>query len=478
MDRAELSAAIIDELGQLFVDTLKANTAALLESDLDGIERRLQDVSRTVFGRVVEHTIAAIAASQLVEQPHCSACHQPMRLVDKKRSRSLQGLVGDYNIDRPYFVCDHCHQGIAPLDVRVGIGAGMLSPGLERVACRLGIEDSFGDAADALSETLRIELDNEAIRRVAEGIGQVAEEEAQGAIALARVGEAPLPTEGVQVGSSVLLVEADGVMVHEVDGEWHEVKSGLAAVLGPQTREDKKTGRISLAMGKPSYCAGFEKAEAFWYRLYVEAWRRGLGSGLVALVAVVGDGADWIWHYASEFLAIDGVKVVEIVDIYHVFEHLGKVAGAVFGQESAAAKEWVDRVKWQLEEEGAAPILMALGDLRPEDEIGREEVRKAIGYFTEHAARMDYPRFVALGLPIGSGAIESTCKTLIEEREKGSGMRWTERGAQSIATLRALHRSGRWASFWATHPQRRRPAVFPRRPAQLPVVAHPERRAA
>ena len=149
MDRAELSAAIIDELGQLFVNTLKENAAALLESDLDGIERRLQDVSRTVFGRVVEHTIAAIAASQSKEQPHCSACHQLMRLVDDERSRSLQGLVGDYNIVRPYFVCDHCHQGIAPLDVRVGIGAGVLSPGLDRVACRLGIDDSFGDAADA-----------------------------------------------------------------------------------------------------------------------------------------------------------------------------------------------------------------------------------------------------------------------------------------------------------------------------------------
>src|SRR3990172_1186652 len=143
MDRTELSAAIIDELGQLFVNTLKENAAALLESDLDGIERRLQDVSRTVFGRVVEHTIAAIAASQSKEQPHCSACHQLMRLVDNRRSRSLQVLVGDYNIVRPYFLCDHCHQGCAPLDDRLGLGAGTLSSGLTRLACRLGVDASF-----------------------------------------------------------------------------------------------------------------------------------------------------------------------------------------------------------------------------------------------------------------------------------------------------------------------------------------------
>lgn len=75
---------------------------------------------------------------------------------------------------------------------------------------------------------------------------------------------------------------------------------------------------------------------------------------------------------------------------------------------------------------------------------------------------MNYPTFVARQLPIGSGAVESACKTLIEEREKGAGMRWTKTGAQVVATLRALQRSGRWIAFWATHPQRRRPAVFPR----------------
>ncbi|HVC35232.1 MAG TPA: hypothetical protein VNL16_17090, partial [Chloroflexota bacterium] len=52
--------------------------------------------------------------------------------------------------------------------------------------------------------------------------------------------------------------------------------------------------------------------------------------------------------------------------------------------------------------------------------------------------------------------------TLIEEREKGAGMRWTKPDAQAVASLRALWRSGRWPSFWLTHPQRRRPPVFPR----------------
>jgi len=82
---------------------------------------------------------------------------------------------------------------------------------------------------------------------------------------------------------------------------------------------------------------------------------------------------------------------------------------------------------------------------------------------------MDYPCFVARHLPIGSGAVESSCKTLIEEREKGAGMRWERGDAQAVATLRALWRSGRWKAFWASHPQCRRPPVVHRPSADAPI---------
>ncbi len=183
---------------------------------------------------------------------------------------------------------------------------------------------------------------------------------------------------------------------------------------------------------------------------------------MVSLVVVLGDGAEWIWHYASAFLALAGVKVVEIVDIYHAFEHLEAVAKAVFGQGTEAAKGWVGPLKQQLEKDGATPILTALRALDPSDAKASEEVRKAVDYFTDNAARMDYPRFVELKLPIGSGAVESSCRTVIQEREKGAGMRWTQEGAQAVASLRAVYKSGRWKEFWKAHPQRRRPAVFPR----------------
>jgi len=252
MDRAALSDAIIAELGQLFVGVLRRNAAKLVANNLDGLEQLLQVLGREVFGPVVEQAIALIGEAYSGEHPTCPKCHQAMRPIGYARPRSLQGLVGDYKFTRPYFFCDRCHEALAPLDQHLGIGSGALSPGLERVACWFGIDDSFEEAAQAIHETLRIELADETERRVTEAIGQVAEAEAQAAIALAQAGKDPLPPAAIQATSPTLLVEVDGTVVDEVDGQWHEAKSELAAPLGPQLHEDEQSGRTTMAMGKPA----------------------------------------------------------------------------------------------------------------------------------------------------------------------------------------------------------------------------------
>jgi hypothetical protein len=464
MDRAELSEAIEEELSEVFVMGLRRAGPELMAADLDGIEQQLQAMSRRVMGRVVEAVVTATGAGQPSEQPACGTCRGKMRLVDRARPRALQGLVGDYRVRRAYVVCDRCGHGCAPLDERLGLGPGALSPGLARVGCRIGIEQGFGSGADILHETLRVEVATESLRRVTEGIGAVAEGEQQAMIAQARGGQPPRADLGEAVPTA-LVVEVDGVLVH-AGGGWHEMKVGMVAPLGPATRLVTETGRIALTLGHQSTCAGFETAALFWYRVFVAACQRGLYAPEVTLVVVLGDGAGWSWSYAWQFLGRRGVELVEIVDIFHAWQHLWTVANSVFGGGTPQAAAWTEPLKTQLLEQGTAPILAALADLvpAPSTPAAAEEVRKAIDYFTDHAARMDYPRFVARRLPIGSGAIESTCKTLIQAREKQAGMRRSSAGAQTVASLRAVHRSGRWEHFWQTQPQRRRPPIAPRRP--------------
>jgi hypothetical protein len=392
----------------------------------------------------------------------------------------VQGLVGDATVQRPTYVCTRCGQGHAPLDVELGLGPGALTPALARVACRAGLETSFGEASDLLDETLGVAVPADAVRRVTERVGAVAEAEQQATIAQAQQGQ--VQPDGA--GAAVVVVEVDGVQVH-LDDAWHEMKVGRVAPLGPAVQTDKRSGRTFLRLGPSVCCAGLEAAEEFWYRVYAQACRGGLGQ-TTRRVVVLGDGAEWIWKRAVQFVGRPGVEVIEIVDINHAYDHLWAVGRAVFEAE-AGVVAWVEPLKDALYTQGACAVLAALDALEPSAaEAAADLLRTTRAYFADNAARMDYPRFVAQQLPIGSGAIESMCKSLIEEREKGAGMRWTGPGAQAVASLRALHRSGDWAAFWQRHPLRSRaprtraagpgaapPAVVPAGPAADPgLPAH------
>ena len=102
--------------------------------------------------------------------------------------------------------------------------------------------------------------------------------------------------------------------------------------------------------------------------------------------------------------------MIEIVDIYHAYEHLWDVGRAVFATPETCAA-WVEPLKDALYERGAEAVLAALDALEPPTPRAAEVLRTTRAYFADNAARMDYPRFVAQQLPIGSGAVESLCKS-------------------------------------------------------------------
>jgi hypothetical protein len=250
MDRTELSGAIVQELVTIFTDSLTAAAPTLLTADLDGVERALQALSRQVMGRVVEQAIAARPAPVGLAPPTCGPCGAAMRCVGRVRPRQLQGLVGDYTLRRPYYVCPICHVGQAPLDAQLGLDGSAVSPGLSRVLGRLGLEGAFGAAVDQVAETLAIVVPEEAVRRVTEGVGAVAEAEQRARIAQARQGRpvAPLAVGGAADRPALLLVAVDGVYAPLRDG-WQEVKVSRVAPLGPAVRIDPDSGRTHLALG-------------------------------------------------------------------------------------------------------------------------------------------------------------------------------------------------------------------------------------
>jgi len=485
MDRADLSAAIIPEMGAVFMAALAEALPTVLTSDLAGMEQRLRQVGRVVFGAVVERVATVREATE--GRGACPACGGCLQSVDQARRRTLQGLVGDYTLHRAYYQCGGCTQGHAPLDARLGLGTGSLSPGLLRVVCREGIEGGFVDTGDRVVESIGVTIDDEVLRRLTEGIGAVAEAEVQAAMARVARGQPAWANAEAAVTtapeSGVLAVEVDGMFVHR-DDDWHEMKVVTVAPLGPGVEVDADTGRARLCWGRASYGAGFEEAQAFWGRAHVEACRRGLGTPAVRTVVALGDGAEWIWRHARAFLALPGVELVEIIDLYHAYEYLWAVGNAVFGEGTARAAAWVEPLKTCLYTEGAAPLHAALTTLArtvcaPTSDAATESVaatavRRAIDYVTTNATRLDYPAFIARHFPIGSGAVESSCKSLVQARTKGAGMRWSAVGAQQVVSLRALHRSGRWDAFWQSQPQRTRLRLVPRAPRTPATLPTPD----
>ena len=442
MDRTQQAAGLVAGLTAELTAAVEQHLEEWEQADLGTIETQAQQVFRRLGGALLGRLAQLRVAAQAGRPARCPQCAGPLRLVDGARPRFLQGLVGEATVRRPYYHCEACHQGTAPLDSAWGLGSGALTPALARVVCRVGIESAFGQGADLVWEQLGVRVEEEVVRGATEASGHLAEADQQDRERWR------VPTEQV---TPILLVALDGVLVHE-RAAWRECKIVRVAPLGPLLVVDQQTGEMHLALGPSGYAAGLEDADACWRRAMREAWRPGWGRG-VRVVVVLGDGAEWIWRQARWQLSRSGVEVVEILDFYHVCEHRATVAAAVFGAGSLRAQDWLAQQRHTLRHQGPRPVRRALSKLHPPTVAAAEEVRKARGYFRTHAARMRYPQFRARQFPIGSGAIESCAKNLIQQRQTQAGMRWSAPGAQAVASLRALHRSGRWTAFWQSQPQ-------------------------
>jgi hypothetical protein len=154
----------------------------------------------------------------------------------------------------------------------------------------------------------------------------------------------------------------------------------------------------------------------------------------------------------EDFLRTNFPRVeVVILDFYHAAEYLGKLAQALYAGDQEGTETW--RAEWchRLKHEGGAAVLAALRGLAVRGRAARECLKEVVTYFANQVHRMDYPMYRAKGWQIGSGQVESACKTVVGQRLKGAGMRWGADGADAVCHLRALFRSepGQWEGFWS-----------------------------
>jgi hypothetical protein len=169
---------------------------------------------------------------------------------------------------------------------------------------------------------------------------------------------------------------------------------------------------------------------------------------------LLADGAEYNWSILAEVDQACGPAAqpsVEIVDFYHACDHLKEGCDAAWGESTPRSKAEFERLKILLKEDeaGVERIIHMLKYHRGRAKgRTRKRLESQLTYFRNQQPRMHYPTYLRENLPIASGVMEASCKTLVTQRLKQSGMAWTRPGGQAILTLRSLIQSDRWQSAW------------------------------
>lgn len=215
---------------------------------------------------------------------------------------------------------------------------------------------------------------------------------------------------------------------------YKEVKLGMV-FKDSKTLNRNKEGHI---ITEKDYVACFGTAEEFKKMLWASAIRNGFQD--IKEVEILGDGSKWVWTIAKELFS----EAVFILDYYNFEEHVYECANVVYLDDEINRKRWAQEILNGIIEskiDATESIDFALYD----DETVRLKVENLKRYMKNNKDNVDYKTYKNQGYFIGSGAIESVHKHVIQERLKLAGMRWSRQGAQSMCTLRAASKSDRWS---------------------------------
>jgi hypothetical protein len=336
------------------------------------------------------------------------------------------------------------------------------TPAAKEIVSLGGTVDPFGESAEKLIRKMSgLCVSESTVQRLTEEVGaEIGAAQARGEV----FGEAqPWEWHKDADGQTVAYVSTDatgvgiqGFQGAEADGRMINV----GMVYNPIPDEKERHARPDQV--RPPWQARYVTSMSGLDGLAKPLRQQGAQVGMDAAERwiAISDGGNGL----EEFLKVNFPRVdVVILDFYHAAEYLGKIAQAWHPTDAEAVKAWMEPWCHDLKHKGGEFVLGRLRDLvasRGMPKAARVRIEEAITYFQNQKHRMDYPRYQAKGWQIGSGPVESACKTVIGMRMKQAGMRWSAAHAEEVSHIRALFRSenGQWDDFWKRknknhHPQ-------------------------
>jgi Uncharacterised protein family (UPF0236) len=365
----------------------------------------------------------------------CSFCDYAAKFHSYQQRRVLT-VHGELKIRRAYYYCGRCKQSFIPYDEVLGL-VDEISPGLMPLVCLAGTLLPFADAAeDVLKRFSGVRVSASTVLRCTEGAGERLRAQQQEGRMVRPTQAEPKWTAARAEGQPAAYVGLDAfsVPMQGVQASKAEHRMLYTALLYTPQKEHSR------------YLVDFE-LDALAEQVRSQA--RALGLLQVNDLIAVTDGGNGLEEALQRHLAAD---LTTILDWYHAAEHICAFAKLWHAGDEEARSQWQQEAKSILYEQGGEALLAYLQgiELPPRTSVEvQEQLRKLLGYFENNRHRTDYPSYRRKGWDIGSGPTEAGCK-IIGERLKGSGMRWVEDGAATVAALRALYVSGGklWDGFW------------------------------
>ena len=423
------------------------------DQTLGDIELEIEHQSRELL-----RTAAEKAAQTKADRtpPVCPVCQKPLSQVSTDHRRSFECKFGTITIGRGRGYCKRCRKWRFPADTVLGLeDTAGYSPRVQEMAALLASKMPVGEASAVLEHLTGVQLPPATLDREARRQGKRAQQvrrQADEQACQAKAVQSELVLEPYQ-----MIIQLDAWNIRERD-QWGQTGQLRRKGQEPQRWHWVYTGtcfrldqRGKTAGGRPlisqrGFVATREGMDGLREQLYAEALRRGLGQA--AGVLVIGDGALWIWRLADDRFK----EARQRLDFYHAVQHLAAVGRALYGEDLAKLQSWLRPLVQQLKNQSAVQVVEKLEDILAHLPGGAtaQAVQKEVDYFHEHQDRMDYRAGRRRGEPIGSGAVESTCRQN-QCRFKRPGQFWSRAGDEALLCLETFWRNGRWHLLFPHH---------------------------
>jgi hypothetical protein len=408
--------------------------------------------------RDIERVALEEASQKKADQtpPVCPVCGGKLSRVTLGHERSYQSRFGVVTLRRARGWCRRCQCWRYPADHVLGLeDTGGFSPGVQEMAALAVSKLPVAEASAVIERLTGVKLPRSTLDREARRQGQRAEgrrqemDQAMSQGAEAETPAAELRRQGLREPFT-LVIELDSWNIRERNEDWGQAEQRRAEGKGPEwwhwvyggtcfrlsQRVQTEGGRsLILSRGTVMTRDGVEELKR---QLWAEAVRQGLAQAEEVLV--VADGAVWIWNLVQDRFA--GAR--QRLDPWHALQHLWAVAHALHPEDEVGAAAWLQPLKEKLLGGHGVEVIEDLSRLLKQLRGRRREVVQAErNYLQNNRERLDYAGAKQRGEPLGSGAMESTCKQY-QARFHRPGQFWTQRGDEALMCLETFWRNGRW----------------------------------